>query len=295
MKDIVIIADFCGPMDGTFNSRFLYLADLLCENSDNKVEVITSDYCHGSKSPINRDKLQPHKYKITLLHEFPYKRNISFIRFLGHFTWGYNVKKYLEQREKPDVVYCAIPPLSGPYFAAKYCDKNGIDFVIDIQDLWPEAYKMVFNVPIVSDVLFFPFNYLANGIYKRANEIVAVSQTYVDRALKVNEKCSKGFSVFLGTNLDTFDINASKPPVLDKQPGEKWLAYCGSLGSSYDLTCVIDALDIINQNRIAPKFIVMGSGPREKEFKDYAYKKKMAITSQKTIESFIQLKAGKSA
>ena len=30
MKDIIILTDFCGPMDGKFNSRFLYLADMLC-------------------------------------------------------------------------------------------------------------------------------------------------------------------------------------------------------------------------------------------------------------------------
>lgn len=60
---------------------------------------------------------------------------------------------------------------------------NNVRFIIDIQDLWPEAFKMVFKLPIVSDIVFAPFNFLANGIYKRADEIIAVSDTYVNRAL----------------------------------------------------------------------------------------------------------------
>ena len=50
-----------------------------------------------------------------------------------------------------------------------------------------------------------------------------------------------------------------------------WLAYCGTLGASYDLICVFDALALLRQKGISPpKFVVMGDGPRRAEFEHYA-------------------------
>ena len=145
--------------------------------------------------------------------------------------------------------------------------------MIDIQDLWPEAFQMVFHMPIVSNAIFAPFKNLANKAYSNADEIIGVSQTYVDRALLVNDKCKKGYSVFLGTKLETFDKNAVTNTV-NKSSDEIWIGYCGTLGNSYDLTCVIDALALINtKGENAPKFIVMGDGHRKTESEEYAKKK----------------------
>lgn len=263
--DILIIADFCGKLDGNDNSRFLYLANLL--SKDNDVEILTSDFDHSSKSYFT-SVTNHFPFKITMVHEGEYKKNVSIRRFYGHYVWANSVKEYLEKRKKPDVVYAAVPPLLAPYFAAKYCEKRKIHFVIDIQDLWPEAFKMVFNIPIISDLIFAPFSFLANGIYKRADNIVAVSETYLNRALCVNKKCSKGSTVFLGTDLTIFDRFVKDNSVPNKGDNEVWLAYCGTLGASYDLNVVFEAMRLVNDKRL--KFIVMGDGERKSEFEQNA-------------------------
>ncbi len=260
--DILIIADFCGKMDGKGNSRFLYLANML--SCTHEVEILTSDFDHGSKSYFT-EITGKFPFKITMVHEALYKKNVSLRRFYGHYVWAKSVKAYLNQRKKPDVIYAAVPPLLAPYFAAKYCERNNIRFIIDIQDLWPEAFKMVFKVPIISDIIFAPFQFIANGIYKRADEIIAVSDTYVNRALQVNKKRKTGTTVFLGTELSTFDKYAAENVV--KKESELWLGYCGSLGDSYDLPCVIDALTKVNN---PPKLIVMGDGEKRLSFEEYA-------------------------
>lgn len=267
-KDIVIIANFCGNLDGSDNNRFIYLAHLLNENCN--VELVTSDFNHMHKK--HRDgKIKGYAYKVTLLHESGYTKNISLRRFISHWMWGRNVKKHLHNRKKPDAVYCAVPSLTGAFEAAKFCEKNKIKFLIDIQDLWPEAFQMVFHVPFISDLIYFPFKRLADKIYSRADEIIAVSQTYVDRALKSNKKCKKGYSVFLGTELDTFDKNAFENAIEEKSKKEMWIGYCGTLGSSYDLICVFDALKIVaGKGFQEPKFMIMGDGPRRAEFEAYA-------------------------
>ena len=55
-----------------------------------------------------------------------------------------------------------------------------------------------------------------------------------------------------------------------------WLAYCGTLGSSYDLTCVIDAIEKLGDPNL--HFVVMGDGPKKEEFETRAKEKKINAT-----------------
>lgn len=273
--NIVVVANFSG-VDSRGNNRFIYIANKLYEMG-NSVVLITNDFNHFRKE--RRDTtVFSYPFDVIMLHEPGYKKNISLKRFWSHFVWGRNVRKYLAKRKKPDAIYCAVPSLSGPLAAAKYCEKNGVKFIIDVQDLWPEAFQMVFHVPVISNFIFAPFKAMANGIYRRADEICAVSDTYVDRALSVNKKCAVGHSVFLGTRLEDFDRYVEENPVKDKPTDEVRLGYCGTLGASYDLTCVFDALRIVEENgAIPPKFIIMGDGPRREEFETYAKKRDLNV------------------
>lgn len=271
--DIVIICNFGGTFAQSDNDRFLYLANMLSNNHD--VEIVTSTFCHDKK--MHRHNAEYNwPFTITFLEEPGYTKNVSLKRFYSHFFWGNNVKKYLERRKKPDIIYCAIPSLTAPYYTAKYCREKNVKFVLDIQDLWPEAFRMVFNVPVISDIVFYPFNYIADKIYAAADEIVAVSETYARRAKKVNIKCAETHTVFLGTDLTVFANNVNKNTTndIEKNENDVWLAYCGTLGASYDITCVIDALSLLkSKGQIVPKFIVMGDGPRKEEFEVYTQKK----------------------
>lgn len=269
--DIVIISEFCDDFSKSDNDRFFYLAKILTSNLyDNKVEIVTSSFHHTTKKQ-RRELTKKYTFKITFIEEPGYPKNICLKRFQSHRAWGKNVQKYLRLRKKPDVVYCAVPSLTGPNLVARHCKQNNIRFVVDVQDLWPEAFQMIHNVPVVSKIGFAPFFALANGIYKHADSVCGVSETYVDRALKVNRRCKKGTVVYLGTELDVFDRYAAKDPILVKSEGEVWLGYCGTLGASYDLTCVIDALAILDNPKI--KFIVMGDGPNVNKFKKYVAQK----------------------
>ena len=268
--DILILANFCGDLSGSGNSRFLYLAEMLSKK--HQVEIATSDFHHEAKA--HHTRLPPARnYCLTLLHEKGYPKNVCFRRFASHREFGKNFAAYLARRKRPDVIYAAVPSLTAPLAAADYCRRNGVRFVIDVQDLWPEAFEMVFHVPVLSALAFAPFRSIADRIYGAADAVCAVSQTYADRALSVNRKVKKGACVFLGTRLEDFDRNAREHPVADKPEGELWLGYCGTLGSSYDLTCVINALALLRgRGTVPPRFIVMGDGPRRAEFEAYARK-----------------------
>lgn len=265
--DIVIISEFCGDFSKSDNDRFLYLAKMLAQ--ENQVEIITSSFHHSSKK--QRGKLLAEwPFKITIISEPGYPKNVCLKRFASHYVWGRNVLKYIKHREKPDVVYCAIPSLTGPKLVSKYCEKKDIKFVIDVQDLWPESFRMAFNIPLIRDCVFMPFSIIANGIYKRADEICAVSETYVERALKENQKCNLGTAVFLGTDLSTFDRYAKENPVSREYNEEFWIGYAGTLGTSYNIPFIIKAIGELNAPNV--HFLVMGDGPKRQEFQAYAEK-----------------------
>ena len=275
MKDILIISHFTQAPREVGNGRFHYIAERINKENTN-VEVITTSFSHRTKIPreVTDKQMRSISYKLTMLYEPGYIKNVSLKRFYSHFIMGRNLKKYLKGRRRPDVIYCAVPSLDIAKVAAKYAKENNIRFIIDIQDLWPEAFRMVFNIPIISEILFYPMKKQANYIYGIADKIIAVSQTYVNRALKVNKKCKIGNSVYLSTDLNEFDKLAKYNKFMGKPKDEIWLAYIGTLGHSYDLISVIDALKIIKDKGInSIKFIVMGDGPLESKFKEYAKEK----------------------
>lgn len=268
--DIVIVAQYLCDLDhlDESNGRFVYLAKLLAEK--HAVEIITTTFIHGRKKQAN---VVPEEYcgvKITALFEPGYPRNVCVKRFYSHNVLAKNVHDYLEKRKKPDLIYAAVPSLSVAEVAAKYCEEHQIRFVVDIQDLWPEAFKMVFKMPVISNLLFYPLERQANRIYGAADEIVAVSQTYADRAMKVNQKCKSPRVVYLGTDRNKFDEYASTGTSLFLKPSDEiWVAYIGDLSASYDIKTVIDSLGKIKSKKNI-RFVAIGGGSLQKEFENYA-------------------------
>ena len=276
-KDVLLIAHFCSDLDGKDNNRFNYLAELLADNAFS-VELVTSDFSHNKKKKREIKFFENHNYNVTFIEEPIYRKNVSLKRFYSHFIMAKNLEKYLKHRKKPSLIYCAVPSLDVAFVAAKYAKEHDIKFIIDIQDLWPEAFKMVFNFPIISNILFYPMKKKADYIYKSADELVAVSTTYLNRALEVNKKVKKGKVVFLGTDLNKFDEIFIKNKHLNKPGNEIWIAYAGTLGHSYDLTIVFDALENLKNKGIDNlKFIVMGDGPLKEKFENYTKEKQIDV------------------
>ena len=132
---------------------------------------------------------------------------------------------------------------------------------------------MVFNVPIISDIIFYPMKKAADYIYSKADNIVAVSKTYANRAAIVNKKFEKKLSVFLGTDLEYFDEAHKKFEIVPFDDVIR-VAYIGTLGSSYDIKSVIDSIKILNEKGIKNiLFVVMGNGPLQEEFEAYSKEK----------------------
>lgn len=274
--NILILAEYLDDISHpeTYNSRFLQLSDLLT-SAGHKVTIVTTDFVHSLKQHVYGVS-KYHDCDLFALHEPGYKKNICLKRFYSHRILSKNLKKWLNTCERPDEIYCAVPSLDFAYEAARYAQKNNVRFIIDVQDLWPEAFKMVAKNPLVQFGISLLFDSRANYIYKTADEIAAVSQSYADRALRVNKKCSQGLVVYLGTNLADFDkyrqLELPDNDNLKKHKDDIWLGYVGTLGYSYDIKTVIDSIALLKDKPYYKniKFIIAGDGPLRKEFENHA-------------------------
>ncbi|MEG2541236.1 MAG: glycosyltransferase, partial [Clostridia bacterium] len=109
--------------------------------------------------------------------------------------------------------------------------------------------------------------------YKNADEIVAVSDTYRDRGLAVNQNKAKGLTVYLGTDIAKFDEIASVAKKDTTKPFT--VAYIGTLGASYNLIDVEKSIKLLMDKGLKIKFVIMGDGPQRKCFEEFAKKLKI--------------------
>lgn len=272
-KKILVISNYWHFPFEKSSSRYNSIIEILADKYD--VELVTSNFRHIIKSQRNYDSsmFEKYNYKVKFLSEPGYKKNISLGRVISHKKFAKNLKEYLNTKSDIDVIYSFVPSLSANIVITNYCKKNNVKHIIDILDLWPEAFKMIFNVPVIRDIIFYPMTRQANYIYKNADEIVAVSQTYVDRALQENKKTRLGHSVYIGIDLKYFDECKKKNKIKFNDDLIR-IAYIGTLGHSYDIKSIIDAIKILNDKGIKNiKFIVMGDGPLKSNFENYAKEK----------------------
>lgn len=274
MKDVVLITNYWHFECEKASSRYRTLADLVID-AEMDLEIVTSTFMHLKKCQrtYSIEFLNSFAYKVKLIYEPGYKKNISFQRLISHRCFADNVIKYLKKRKRPDIIYCVVPSLDVAARVSVFANKEEIPLVIDIQDLWPEAFKMAINIPLLSDILFAPMLHEANQIYARADKIIAVSDTYRDRGLSVNKKDKEGLSVYIGTDFELIHkgkIDVSKY----NHENEFWITYIGTLGHSYNIPLIIDAISLLKNEGIENVLLkVMGSGDLEEKFRQYAIEK----------------------
>ena len=273
MRNILIVAPYSQLPTEIGFSRFYYIAEKLSEKG-NKVTLVSSKFRHYDKTMRKIDTVEVNdNFKIVLLYEPGYKKNVDIRRIISHKVLARSLNKFLINYNKVfDVIYVSMPIAELGIVASSYALKIKASFIIDVNDIWPEAMEMLLPFPTLGKILFYPMKRLADKVYSRANAIIGVSQTFVDRALRVNKIATRAEAVYLGLRLSTFDSNRAITSAIQKPQGEYWVTYIGMLGHSYDLKTLIGAISILNGklNLKNIKMKVLGDGPLKDEFVAYA-------------------------
>jgi len=255
-------------------NRMFYLAELFCQYGY-EVDILTSRFQHWLKRFRTEEEMKAvqaaAKSNIIFFDEPGYTKNVQVKRILSRRVLTGHIKKHLESHEY-DLVYSQIPDNHLSSVAAAAAKKKGIPFVIDVEDLWPEAMKMVLDIPVISDVLFSYFSITAKKAYRLADAVVGSSDSYRDEPLKYGVRIPNAVTVYVGSELSVFDAEAAENMAqVEKLADEFWVTYAGTLGTSYDIATLIRAADILKKEGADKLHIVLlGDGPMRGEFEALA-------------------------
>lgn len=273
MKKIAVISMGVKLDNEKGYSRFRYIGDFLSD-AGYQVDLITTTFQHWEKAQRNLDEIKKEDYKFNLkfIYEPGYKKNIDLRRIRSHRIAAKKLRQLLEKEGDYDLIYCEIPPNDVALAAAEYAQKKGIPFVPDVNDLWPEAMHMVLDIPVISDILFYPLLRDAEKVYSLVSGIIGTSDEYRDRPLKNQNLDVPKKTVYVGNEIAEFDVGVEEySPQISKGEDEFWISYAGTIGTSYDIrTMVLAGKALLNRGRNQIKIKILGGGPLKEELETLA-------------------------
>ncbi|MCL2757202.1 MAG: glycosyltransferase family 4 protein [Coriobacteriia bacterium] len=249
-------------------TRFLTLAEQLAASGFD-VDLITSSFQHWEKAQRDTASIAYSRYpfRVVFIEEPGYERNIDLKRVRSHSIAAKNLRILLEANRtgtKPyDLIYCEIPPNNVARIAAEHAARENIPFVVDVNDLWPEAMRMVMDIPLVSSVLFYPLARDARSTYRLVSAVVGTSDEYAAHPFAISAPDVERVTVYVGGDKQAFDAGAqAHASQIDKPASAFWVTYAGTLGASYDLATLVTAASILkNQGFDSLRILIVGDGP----------------------------------
>lgn len=260
-------------------TRFGYLAELLAK-AGYQVDLITTTFQHWEKAQRNMEQIKKdikegvYPYGLRFIYEPGYKRNVDPARILSHHIAAKNLKKMLEAKPADgkdyDLIYAEIPPNDVALAAARYAKDRHIPFVADVNDLWPEAMRMVLDIPLISPALFYPLQRDAEKVYSLASGVVGTSDEYRDRPFKNQRRKIPKITVYVGNEIEAFDKGARENERrISKQSREFWVTYAGTIGTSYDIrTLVLAGEELSKRGYSDIRIKILGGGPMKEELEE---------------------------
>lgn len=259
-------------------TRFRYLCEFLVKKGY-EADLITTTFQHWEKKQRDLESVDQKSYPfgIKFIYEPGYRKNIDLRRVRSHKIAAENLRKLLEKEGDYDLIYVEIPPNDVALAAAEYAHRNKIPFVADVNDLWPEAMRMVFDIPIVSDLLFYPLKRDAEKVYSLTSGVIGTSDEYRDRPFLNQKRDVLKETVYVGNEISVFDREAERhADEVQKEDGTFWVTYAGTIGTSYDIrTMVLAAEELMKQGKTKIRFQILGDGPTREMLENLAKERKI--------------------
>lgn len=259
-KNILLVAPYVTFPNEPGDNRFISIAQLL--SFEYNVTLVTSRFCHILKQQRKNTPIID-GVNVVLIDEPGYNTNVSFARLYSHKIFCNNfINFFSSYSKKIDLVYSAYPLIKTNNIIGKLKTQRGYKFIIDVQDVWPEA--ITGPIPMLSSllgrILISPISNYANKTYAYADALVAVSKTYLERADVNNLPIDHKKVIFIGAN-ELHYINHNK-----KNNSDKLVAtYIGTMAGSYDLETVVKAAPLCHE-QVKIQFI--GTGPNENQLRN---------------------------
>lgn len=267
-KRIIAISVFGSSLEKDDNARITNVMESL-EVMNNDVRYVTTDFIHSRKE---YREIKVNAKNRCYIHVPSYKKNLSFKRIYSHIIFAIRLNRFLNQLpEIPHAIYCAMPTSTAAYVAGKYCKKNGVKFVIDVIDLWPDSLLPLTKYKKILSFITSFWKWFTIQAYKMADIILGESKEYAFEAAKYNPSVPV-YPFYLGVDVDKVKVAIENSDLkIEKTEKEIWIAYGGSLGTSYDFETLIKSVSVLN-GKYAYKLWFIGDGVGRYKIEDCAQK-----------------------
>ena len=264
------------PGEGLRMGRSQMIAEALVP-AGHEVTWWVSTFNHNTKTFRSKeDIVVSPKFTIRPVQTNGYKRNISFQRIQSENEYSKQIYLNAHKYKSPDIIIMSDPALFRSKLIVKLVKEKKALLVLDVIDLWPELFHIIFPkfLSKIGNLIFAPLYFRRKNLFRKADAIIAVSESYLDLAKKIVPNLSMEFmkSVYYGVNLAKFRSVEERSSVLPlplqnitRNKGELLAIYASSLGSNYDLKTLLEAVKLLEKRKINLKVLIAGIGP----LKDY--------------------------
>lgn len=243
------------PLEGFRPQRYWLMAEAFAR-AGHETTLWTADFNHTTKARRTVEG-EPQNFKLCLVSEPPYGKNVSLRRMLAHWRyakeWERRAELFARENGRPDAIVASSPPLSAGCTARRLAAKFGARLVIDVMDAWPETFERVAPKWALA-----PLRRMARANYLGADAITTVADRYIElvREYGYREKAKRFYhGIDLGQS-------AAQHSGKSTQDGLR-LAYVGNLGRTYDLATVVRAVSRLDNATLD----IAGKGDGEVEIK----------------------------
>ncbi len=258
-KRILLINPFDSlPGENQRAHRYTILYAKLKKNYD--VTWISSNFQHYSHKKRNATSLSTEdKKKIILIPMMSYKKNVSFKRFISYLLLSIRTLwTVIRSNKRYDLILC-WGPVELVYLMTLYAKYMNIKIVIDVIDIWPDLFVMVFpkKMRMIGKFLLSPYYLMSKKSYHLATHITSVSKTYTEWALKRGKRTDSINSsyYYLGCNTSIKEYNNNKSST------QLRCLFAGQFGFNYDVETLVAVARKLQDNNITNiEIILAGDG-----------------------------------
>jgi colanic acid biosynthesis glycosyl transferase WcaI len=271
---ILYVSQYFPPEMGAPAGRASELSRLWVED-DHEVTVLTGFPNHptGVIPPEYRRKFRRlvtretyHGVEVVRTWLLPLPNRKAYERILNYSSFCVSAAATGIFLHQPDVVIATSPQLlvglSGWWLAR--C--NGVPFVLEVRDLWPESLAAV-GVSNHNSLLHRSLARIAGFLYRSCDRLVVVSPAFKDYLVEhwqVPE--DKIFVVENGVETSLFSPLAPNAALRRKLAAEKKFvaSYIGTMGNAHGLETLLEAATLLRERAPQVLFLLVGEGA-EKE------------------------------
>ena len=254
------------------------LAEYLSHNGY-KVVWWKSSFSHQEKkytvSRLLRRVINKNEEIVFLHCDKAYTKNRSISRLVYYKRIASLFKKKIsEEKNRPDLIFCAWPPAEMAQVSVEYGKKYGIPVIIDCRDEWPDAFEGIGNgfVNLLIRFAIIPLKIKAKRIFSNASGITGVAEdslrwgcSYAGRTPDKRDRV-----IFIGNQ----ELNYKDERYLDEitnwgkigVSNNTWnLCFFGTLSQqTLDIETCINAVIELSKDYENIRFIIGGTGDMDK-------------------------------